>query len=88
MGLSTGAMMALGMIGSAVIGSVLAPDAQAGTPYAPTPPPPVPAPTPMARTPRSVVKKTEQTAAIASAGQLTPQATLLSGNERRSVLGG
>ena len=81
MGLSLGAWMAIGSIGSAVVGGLMAPDAPG-----PTPPPEVPKPIPMAKQPNQ--KKTEQDMALASAGQLTPSATLLSGNERRSVLGG
>lgn len=86
----TMAGIAIGMGASMLMSQMSQPDAPAAAPYQPTPPPAVPAPTPMA-TPvpiMSAQKKTEQRAAISSAGSMTPQATLLSGNERRSVLGG
>ena len=81
--MTAGTAMLVGMAGSAILNTVLAPDA----PAALTPPPVTP-PTPMALLPKTTQKKTEQEAALATAGQMTPQNTLLSGNEKRSVLGG
>jgi len=80
--------IAIGMGASMLMNTLTQDGASSAAPYTPTPAPTTPAPTPMAPTPKSQQKKTEQTAAIATAGQLTPQATLLSGNEKRSVLGG
>jgi hypothetical protein len=82
----TMAGIAMGMGASMLMNSMQ--DSGGGASYAPTPPPATPAPTPMAATPMSRQKKTEQQAAITTAGAMTPQATLLSGNEKRSVLGG
>ena len=79
--------IAIGM-GASMLMNTLTQDGASGAQSTPTPPPATPAPTQMAPTPQSQQKKTEQTAAMATAGRLTPQATLLSGNEKRSVLGG
>ena len=81
----TMAGIAMGMGASMLMNSM---QDSGGASYAPTPPPATPAPTPMAATPMSRQKKTEQQAAITTAGAMTPQATLLSGNEKRCVLGG
>ena len=79
------AATAIMLSATTLMSQLTAPDAPSATA---TPPPEAPKPTPMAATPQSKQKKTEQTAAMAGAGQMTPQSTLLSGNEKRSVLGG
>ena len=100
-GAVSGAAMATAMAGSwaAVSASALALGAGAGmlysklsTPNAPgtTAAPAVTPPTPMPQyTTAAAQKKHEQQLSMSSAGQMTPQATLLSGNDKqRNTLGG
>lgn len=85
----TMAGVAMGMGASMLMNSMQGDAGGGSAAVTPTPPPATPAPTPMAPVPiKAAQKKIEQQSAIASAGQMSPQATLLSGNEKRSVLGG
>ena len=83
MGLSTGAMMAIGMIGSAVVGSMLAPEAPTAAPAAAAPavaaPKPIPVSPDLDPKKRAKAEQSMLSAGLSGNAPLSREDTLLGG---------